>query len=68
MGSLITLDPKQCLLSLLSDPDTDKFLDIFTHETRFMARKTRAWNLMQVIPNSLQAWMRNINATLPYKK
>lgn len=42
MGSPLQLDPKTCLLGILPDADTEKYLATFLYETLFCARKAIA--------------------------
>lgn len=39
MGSLVTMDPRQCLLRPFPDSDKDKHTLSFVHETLFTASK-----------------------------
>lgn len=68
MGSPVTLQPKLCLLGILSDPEINKFQKVFVHETLFSARKViaRAW--MRPNPPEFPHWLAEVNNTLPYKK
>lgn len=50
MGSPVGLDPKLCLLGLLSDADVDKYQGIFICETLLIARKVVAKVWMQALP------------------
>lgn len=68
MGSPLTLCPKQCLLGIFPDPDSDKFHKIFLQESLFMARLLIARKWLQPLPPTLQEWISAVNTVLPYKK
>lgn len=68
MGSPLQLDPKSCLMGLLPDVKINQFLATFLYETLFSARKLVAKNWMRNTPPTIQAWIREINLNLPYKK
>lgn len=68
MGSPLTLCPKQCLLGLFPNPDSDKFHHVFLQEVLFIARLLIARKWLRAIPPTIQEWVATINAVLPYKK
>lgn len=68
MGSPLSLCPKQCLLGVFPDPDSDKYHKIFLQESLFIARLLIARKWMQITPPTLREWISNINNVLPYKK
>lgn len=68
MGSPVALDPKQCLLGLFPEEETDKFTRHFLYETLFTGSKIIARNWIQAAAPTLLAWIAEINNTLPYKK
>lgn len=68
MGSPVTLQPKLCILGILSDPEINKLKKIFVHETLFSARKVIARNWMRPDPPEFTHWIIEVNNTLPYKK
>ena len=67
MGSPLTLCPKQCLLGIFPDPDSDKYHKIFLQES-FIARLLVVRRWLQVVPPSLREWISTVNCVLPYKK
>ena len=68
MGSPVSLCPRQCVLGLLSLPESEKYLNIFLQETLILARMQVARRWMRGAPPTLQQWIRAVNITLPYKK
>lgn len=68
MGSLIQLDPKLCLLGLLPDTIKDRSIITLLSELIFYARKLVAKHWMCTDSPTIQAWIREVNASLPYKK
>lgn len=68
MGSPLTLCPKQCLLGVFPDPESDKFHHIFLQETLFLARVLIAQKWLRAIPPTIKEWVALVNAVLPYKK
>lgn len=68
MGSPLQLDPKMCLLGILPDVNMEKFLATFLYETLFCARKVIARHWMRANSPTIQAWIDEINKTLPYKR
>lgn len=68
MGSPLKLCPKQCLLGVFPDPDSDKSHKIFLQETMFIARLLIARKWLQATPPTFQEWILAVNNVLPYKK
>lgn len=68
MGSPLRLCPKQCLLGICPDPDSDKFHIIFLKETLFIARLLIARKWLRIETPTIQEWIAAVNIVLPYKK
>lgn len=68
MGSPLQLDPRPCILGLLSEINVDKFFVTFLHKSLFLDRRliTRYW--MRATPPTVQMWKIEVNTTLPYKR
>lgn len=68
MGSPLTLCPKQCLLRVFPNPESDKFHHIFLQETPFIARMLIARKWLRATTPNIKEWVASVNTVLPYKK
>lgn len=68
MGSPLTLCPKQCLLGVFPNPDSNKYHHMLLQETLFTARLLIARKWLRVMPPTIREWVAAVNAVLPYKK